>query len=95
MDILPEYKPDLSKGTTGSEEDDSKGITRTEKTTTPEEGKSTISEDLLSASLINNIVGPLIQEMCVLKESIHSDYNRLHTEVIFNIAGQDGLEYGC
>ena len=75
MDILLENKPNLSKGTTGSEEDDSKGITRTEKITTPEEGKSTISENLPSALLINNIVGPLIQEMHVLKESVHSDYN--------------------
>ena len=81
MDILPENKPDLSKGTTGSEEeDDSKGITRTEKTTIPEEGKSTISEDLPSALLINNIVGLLIQEMHVLRESVHSDYNRLHMD---------------
>ena len=80
MDILPENKPDLSKGTTGSEEDDSKGITRTEETTTLEEGKSMTSENLPSASLINDIVGLLIQEMHVLKESVHSDYNKLHTD---------------
>ena len=29
-------------------------------------------------SLINNIVGPLIQEMRVLEESVHSDYAKLH-----------------
>ena len=80
MDILPKNKPDLSKSAAGSEEDDSKGITTTEEITTPEKGKSTISEDLPSALLINNIEGPLIQEMCVLKESVHSDYNKLHTD---------------
>ena len=30
-----------------------------------------------STSLINNIVGPLIQEMRVLKESVHNDYTKL------------------
>ena len=39
----------------------------------------TINENAQSAtSLINNIVGPLIQEMRVLKESVHSDYTKLH-----------------
>ena len=38
------------------------------------------NENLPSSELINKIVRPLIQEMRVLKESVHSDYTKLHLD---------------
>ena len=38
------------------------------------------NENLPSSNLINKIIGSLIQEKWVLKESVHSDNNKLHSD---------------
>ena len=54
----------------------SKGITSYLSATSSDDANSTPSREntQLSSSLVNNIVEPLIQEMRVLKDSVHNDY---------------------